>query len=177
MLQVRPFQKEDLTNIVDYFLEADLEHLLGMGVDTSKLLPKAQWLQFLTHELAQEDKAKTHFYLIWEYEGKAIGHSNINLIQFGDHAFLHLHLWEKPRRERGLGTAFVKLCLPIYFSRFQLKRLYCEPYALNPSPNKTLPKLGFTLEKSYETIPGTLSFKQEVNRWVIHRDGLSKLTE
>ena len=48
MLQVRPFQKEDLTNIVDYFLEADLEHLLGMGVDTSKLLPKAQWLQFLT---------------------------------------------------------------------------------------------------------------------------------
>jgi RimJ/RimL family protein N-acetyltransferase len=57
------------------------------------------------------------------------------------------------------------MTLPYFFQNFELKNLYCEPYALNPAPNKTLKKIGFQFVKQYVTIPGSLNFEQEVNRW------------
>jgi hypothetical protein len=36
---------------------------------------------------------------------------------------------------------------------------------LNPAPNKTLEKIGFTFIKSHTCVPGYLNFEQEVNRW------------
>ncbi len=34
-----------------------------------------------------------------------------------------------------------------------------------PTPNWTLPKIGFCLVKTYTTTPGFLNFEQEVNQW------------
>jgi hypothetical protein len=52
--------------------------------------------------------------------------------------------------------------------------LYCEPYALNPAPNKTLEKLGFKFLKTYTTIPGWINFEQEVNLWELKNNIFKK---
>ena len=84
---------------------------------------------------------------------------------------MHLHLWNAENRTKGFGTKLLKMTLPFFFENLHLKKLYCEPYALNPAPNKTLENIGFEFEKEYITIPGSLNFEQPVKRWVM---GLEK---
>jgi RimJ/RimL family protein N-acetyltransferase len=64
-----------------------------------------------------------------------------------------------------MGVQLVKKSLPYFFNNLHLKTLYCEPYALNPAPNKTLPKVGFEFVKEYITVPGHLNFEQRVCLW------------
>jgi len=78
---------------------------------------------------------------------------------------MHLHLWYTGRRKKGIGTLLIKMALPYFFQKYQLKKLICEPYAFNPAPNKTLEKVGFKFIKTYVTIPGSITFEQKVNRW------------
>ena len=78
---------------------------------------------------------------------------------------MHLHIWENGARKKGMGTALVKLGLPFFFKNLKLKKIYCEPYALNPAPNKVLEKAGFEFLKTYITTPGFLNFEQAVNLW------------
>jgi RimJ/RimL family protein N-acetyltransferase len=94
-----------------------------------------------------------------------IGHCNVNKIIFGEEAYMHLHLWQNNTRQKGMGATLVKKSIPFFFKNLKLKRLYCEPYALNPAPNKTLEKIGFQLVKEYVTVPGYLNFEQPVKRW------------
>jgi RimJ/RimL family protein N-acetyltransferase len=78
---------------------------------------------------------------------------------------MHLHLWNSSARQKEADAALVKLTLPFFFENLRLKDLFCEPYALNPAPNKTLAKTGFEFVKEYITIPGALNFEQPVYRW------------
>lgn len=57
----------------------------------------------------------------------------------------------------------------------ELKNIYCEPYAQNPAPNKTLAKAGFLFVKKYTTIPGYLNFEQEVNQWLMTQEKFTSL--
>ena len=88
---------------------------------------------------------------------------------------MHLHLWNTGTRQKGMGTALVKLTLPFFFINYHIKKLYCEPYALNPAPNKTLEKAGFKFVKKFTTIPGWLNFEQEVNLWEMSYERFSEL--
>jgi RimJ/RimL family protein N-acetyltransferase len=83
---------------------------------------------------------------------------------------MHLHIWYREFGKKGCGFEFLKLTVPYFFMNLALKNLYCELLALNPAPNKTLQKLGFTYEKNYITIPGYLNFEQEVSRWKLSRE-------
>jgi [ribosomal protein S5]-alanine N-acetyltransferase len=165
MFSVREIQENDFEKVVDYFLNADENFLLGMGVDPSKLPSKKEWLQILAEDFPRAAEQKKFFFTIWQFNDQPIGHSNINKIIFGEEAFMHLHLWNNISRKNGTGTELLKMTLPFYFSVFQLKNLYCEPSASNPAPNKTLQKLGFDFINQYDTIPGWLNFHQTVNRW------------
>jgi RimJ/RimL family protein N-acetyltransferase len=177
MVSVRVAALEDYIHIVDYFHNGDKEFHLGMGVESSKLPERDAWLQMLYDNHQLPLKKKTFFYVIWAYNGKAIGHSNINKIAYGQEAYTHLHMWRQDIRRNGLGLQLMKLSIPYYFQEFKLKLLFCEPYALNLAPNKTLEKLGFDFEKSYETIPGWISFRQRVNRWCMTRERFDKMYE
>ncbi|MBV6639805.1 MAG: GNAT family N-acetyltransferase, partial [Cyclobacteriaceae bacterium] len=110
----------------------------------------------------------------WIQDGDLIGHTNINKIQYNEEAFMHLHVWPEILRRKGMGTELVKMSLPIYFDRFKLKRLYCEPNALNEPPNKTLVKAGFDFLGTEEKIPGYINFLQKVNKYVIEADKVRK---
>ncbi|HEV3181858.1 MAG TPA: GNAT family N-acetyltransferase [Steroidobacteraceae bacterium] len=170
-LQVTPFSSaEDYGRVLDYFLTAAEPCLRAMGVDPKKLPQRAAWLERLLPDLARPDPQKQTFYLGWDYEGSRVGHCNLNPLVYGDHGYVHLHLWDPSARRAGLGTALFQRSIEVFFQRFALQRLYCEPYAGNPAPNRVLAKAGFRFIKRYRTTPGLISSEQEVNRYVLENE-------
>jgi RimJ/RimL family protein N-acetyltransferase len=176
-LSVREIQKEDIDPLIHYWLNAELSFLESMGVDISKMQSQDKWEEMLTEQLNQSYNEKKYYCLIWLLDGKAIGHSNVNKIIFGQEAFMHLHIWENGIRKKGIGRALVKMSLPLFFKNMELKKIYCEPYALNPAPNKVLEKVGFEFVKSYITTPGWLNFEQPVNLWELSYEKYKSVAE
>jgi RimJ/RimL family protein N-acetyltransferase len=166
-LSVREVTENDFENIVGYFLNADTEFLVGMGVDIAKLPQKQDWIDRLSNDYKPSFQETNIYYTMWMINNIAVGHSNISKITFGEDAYMHLHMWETGYRKKGMGSEFIKLSLPYYFENFKLKKLFCEPYALNPAPNNTLKKIGFELTEKYDGIPGWLAFPQPVNKWCL----------
>ena len=174
-LNVREIEHKDIDSIANYWLQSDPEFLTGMGVDLKKLPTREQLTTMLTNQINATIKEKMSYALIWEIDGKPCGHSNINEIAFGETAKMHLHLWFPEKRKKGMGSELVKKSLPHYFEKFELKELLCEPYALNPAPNKTLKNIGFDFIKQYTTTPGSLNFEQEVMQWKMTKEKFKSL--
>lgn len=166
-LSVREIQAADVPPLIEYWLSATPEFLRGMGADPQKMLSRSEWEKMLGEQLAADYTQKKSYCIIWLLNGEPVGHSNVNKIVFGQEAYMHLHVWNPQLRGTGFGVQFVKMTIPYFFNNLQLKILYCEPYAHNPAPNKTLPKAGFRFVKTYNTTPGFLNFEQEVNLWKI----------
>jgi RimJ/RimL family protein N-acetyltransferase len=167
VFSVRPAIEKDIPMIVGYFIDADEQFLSNMGAAKQKLPQREEWIDMLVHDFKKQPNEKQFFYIIWLNKGDSVGHCNINKIVFSKEAYMHLHVWSNKHRRIGLGETCVKLSLPFFFEIFKLQNLFCEPYALNTAPNKTLAKVGFEFEKKYETIPGWINFHQPVNRWFI----------
>jgi RimJ/RimL family protein N-acetyltransferase len=175
LLSVREIKKEDISLLVEYWFTAKAQFLLGMGVDITKMPKRDEFSTMLTDQLRQSYNEKQSYCTIWCINGKAIGHSNVNKIVFGREASMHLHVWNTAVRQKGNGVNFVKMSLSYFFDNLKLQKVYSEPYALNPAPNKTLQKAGFTFVKKYTTTPGFINFEQEVNRWEISCEEYKKL--
>lgn len=175
ILSVREMQEADINLILDYWLSADAGFLAGMGADIAKLPTRQDWEIMLATQLSQSYKEKQSYCIIWLVDDVPAGHSNTNKILFGEEAHMHLHLWKANKRQKGMGAALVKMTLPYFFNNLELKKLYCEPYALNPAPNKTLEKVGFTFVKQHISIPGSLNFEQPAKLWELTYDNYRKL--
>jgi len=165
LLSVKEIQESDIGPITRYWLSAEPVFLRGMGVDLNKMPSKEEWVTMLSEQFSQSYPEKKSYCIIWQIDNKAVGHCNVNKIKFGKEAFMHLHLWNTEFRKKGMGTKLVKMSLPYFFENLKLKIIYSEPYALNPAPNKTLKKAGFTFNKKFITIPGFLNFEQPVKQW------------
>ena len=170
VLSVRELKTEDIDLITQYWLNADTAFLGGMGVAINKIPNADEWKAMLSEQLNQPIEEKKSYCIIWQVNDTPIGHSNINKIIFGEEAYIHLHIWNADARRKGYGAAFIKMTLPWFFNKYKLKKLYCEPYALNDAPNKTLEKAGFEFIKEYMTIPGWLNFEQPVKLWEMSYD-------
>ncbi|MEO9966443.1 MAG: GNAT family protein [Reichenbachiella sp.] len=162
---IREMNASDVDRIVDYFMNADADYLSGMGADKSKLPARTDWIRSIKDELDKPFEEKSLYYVIWQVDGEAIGHSNINNITFGKEAFMHLHIWEKKNRRFGNGLDLVRLSIPKYFQHFELETLRCEPYAFNPAPVKVLETAGFEYKNTYETTPSIICSPQQVKRY------------
>ena len=173
-ISVREMKENDIEQIVEYFTNATPEFLIGMGADPNKLPSKEKWIGILQREYRKDNTEKDFYYIIWQIGEKSIGHSNINKIKFAKEAYMHLHLWRKENRQKGIGLQLIKETLPFYFKNFKLQELICEPYSLNPAANKTLVKVGFEFIKEYETTPGWINLHQKVNRYVMTKDRFEK---
>ena len=171
ILSVREIKEKDIPEITDYWLNADENFMHGMGVDLSKIPSREQWKEMLLEQINANYPEKKSYCMIWELDGKPVGHSNVNKIIFGEEAYMHIHLWFPEVRKQGWGTAFIEKTIPFFLKNLQLKKLFCEPYALNAAPNKTLPRLGFTFVKEYVTTPGWINFEQPVKLWVMEKKG------
>ena len=165
LISVRELQEADIDSIIQYWLTADDAFLKGMGVDIAKIPGREEWKKMLLEQLGQRIEEKKSYCIIWQLRDQAVGHSNVNKILFGEEACMHLHIWDPSIRKKGFGLEFMKMTLPYFFKELKLKRLYCEPYALNPAPNKALERIGFKFIKEYITIPGWINFEQPVKLW------------
>lgn len=174
-LHVREIQASDIPYLVDYWSYSDPEYLVAMGVDLDKLPNEGELEAMLGSQLGVPLTEKKSYALIWEQNGEPVGHCNVNQIEFGKQAHMHLHLWQSGNRKSGIGSVLVKKSIPFFFQNLELETLICEPYALNPAPNRTLEKIGFTFVKSHTCIPGYLNFEQEVNRWELTREAFNRL--
>ncbi|CAN5724849.1 hypothetical protein BH11BAC4_BH11BAC4_27010 [soil metagenome] len=175
LLSVRELQASDIDLITQYWLNADPAFLTSMGVDVAKMPGAEEWKQMLSAQLTVPYQEKRSYGIIWEENGMPVGHSNVTPIAFGEEGFMHLHLWNGALRKKGTGTALVKMTIPVFFKNLQLKKLFSEPYALNPAPNKTLSKAGFEFVNEYITTPGYLNFEQPVKRWELSYERFKKL--
>ncbi len=168
LIRIRPFSEQrDYERMIDYFLGADDVLLLAMGVDRKRFPKREVWLEAVLEDHARSDSMKDRSYLAWEYEGTPVGHSSINKIKLGEEAYIHLHLWASNLRKAGLGMRYFQASVAEFMRMFELKRLYCEPYAENPGPNHVLLKSGFRFIKRYRTNPSAHTFDQDVNRYVL----------
>jgi len=165
ILSVRELQRDDIDKIINYWMSSDDEFMKGMGVDIAKVPDEKSWREMLSEQLSQDYNEKGSYCIIWMVNDRPVGHSNVNKIVFGEDAYMHLHIWDPEVRKKGYGTEFIKKTLPYFFDNLQLKKLFCEPYALNPAPNKVLEKAGFRFVKNHVTTPGWLNFEQEVSLW------------
>ncbi len=166
-LSVREIKESDIPLIINYWFSSGPDFLTGMGVDLNKIPAKENWQPMLTEQILLPYEQKKSYATIWELNGKPIGHCNVNDITFGEKAYMHLHIWYAEVRKMGLGAQFIQLSLPFFFKNLLLKKVCCDPYALNTAPNKTLSKAGFTFIKEYFGFPGSFSFEQPANHWEI----------
>lgn len=167
--------QEDIALISDYWCTASNDFLRGMGAAPAKMPTKESWHKMLHTQLETPMLEKKSWCMIWLKNDEPVGHCNINKIVPGKEAFMHLHLWQSNSRQKGMGAKLVAMTIPYFFEHYKLQELYCEPYAFNDAPNRTLAKVGFKLVKQVVTTPGILNFEQEVNLWRIHRKEMEDL--
>jgi RimJ/RimL family protein N-acetyltransferase len=172
-LVVREMTLQEADIIIDYFHGASHDFLKSLGVSPAKLPYRDDWGAFYRAEYKRPIQKRRAILILWELDGEPIGFSTADKIIFGQEAYMHLHILHPDRRRSGYGAHFVKETVKIYFNMLNIQQLYCEPYALNVAPNKTLQKVGFKYIKTYETIPGPLNFRQPVNRWLLQPDALN----
>ena len=111
------------------------------------------------------------FIVIWLLDNRPVGYSSCDKITFGERANMHLHVTVPELRGKGIGTECVRRSAEIYFRRFRLKQLFCQPSALNVPAHRTLQAAGFKYVKTYLTVPGAINFHQPVTQWVIDAPG------
>ncbi len=162
---IRESTSAEIEQIVSYFHDSGHGFLRGMGVDVAKLPPRRDWIDTIRADMAKPYTDRSGHFVTWLIDGRPVGHSNVAKIRYGRDAYMHLHVWDPGDRRKGSGTAFVTASAIHYCEVFELVELFCEPYAANPAPNRTLERAGFAFVLNYEPPAGFINFPQRLNRW------------
>ena len=168
-LTVREMRLDEVGLRIDYFHDASDDYLRTLGVDRSLLPAPEAWRAQYEEDYARPLRERLTYLLAWELEGDVAGFSSADRIEFGQQAFMHLHIVRAAQRRSGLGTEFVKQSAATYMRVLELRRLFCEPNAFNVAPNRTLQRAGFTYLFSHEAAPSSINFMQVTTRWVLDR--------
>lgn len=168
-LSVREMAESEVDLIIDYFHGATADHLELIGVDPRRLPRREAWRAYYALVFQQPLQQRETLLLTWLVDDRPVGFSSADKITFGDHAHMHLHVTAQGDRRRGIGVEAARRSVDLYFEQLRLKRLFCEPYAFNAAPNRTLRSAGFRYLTTRVTVPGPLNFRQPVARWVITR--------
>jgi RimJ/RimL family protein N-acetyltransferase len=166
---VRPLRLDEFGARVDYFRDSSDEYLTKLGVDRELLPDREEWVAYYEEDFARPLAERETYHLGWELDGRLVGFSSTDNLEFGEQAFMHLHIVEEQLRGRGLGTEFVRLSVDEYFRALELKRLFCQPNAFNVAPNRTLQRAGFRYVLTAEMAPSVINPMQPITRWVIER--------
>jgi RimJ/RimL family protein N-acetyltransferase len=166
---VRPMLLDEVDFRIDYFHDASDEYLTKLGVDRGLLPSKDAWRAFYEEDFSRPVAERETYNLAWDLDDRIVGFSSVDHIEFGEQAFMHLHIVEEPRRRSGLGTEFVRLSVDEYFRALDLRRLFCQPNAYNVAPNRTLQRVGFRYVFTEEMQPSFINCSQPITRWVLER--------
>jgi len=166
-IDVREMILEDVNIRIDYFHGSSDDHLRMLGVDRALLLTPAQWRDFYEQDYAKPIEQRVNDSLLWLLEDEVIGFATTDHIDFGIEAFMHLHITQPHLRSDGLGARFIVRSAAIFFDVLHLKRLLCEPNALNAAPNRTVQAAGFRYLFSHHTQPSPINYPQITTRWIL----------
>lgn len=166
---IKPLVGNELSYVVDYFLNLTPTDDERMGTDRKNLPSRTEWIKLLVDDSNKPLHERQFYYLGFFLEDRPVGHSGINKIKFGEEACIHLHIWLPELRQQGLGSVYFQEAVKYYFNHFHFKKIICEPHINNPGPNRTLLKCGFKFYRKYRTKPSILSIEHEVNRYEILR--------
>ncbi|MFA7326750.1 MAG: GNAT family protein [Candidatus Kapaibacterium sp.] len=164
---VREATTEDIANITEYWTNLSFDDAFKLGIDLDKIPPTKEIIDFIEQQISLPPNERNTYILIWEVDGKAIGHCNITPIVVGEYANIHSHIWDKKNIAKGMGEKLMRMSLPIFFEKYKLEKVYGVFYALNPAPERLCIKLGFSFVDEYPTIPGEWSFYQNVKKYVL----------
>jgi RimJ/RimL family protein N-acetyltransferase len=170
----RLMQPSEVDVIIGYFHDASPEFLHSLGVDKTKLPDRDRWRAHYEQEFALPIEKRKSLLVLWLLDDEPIGFSTADKIKFGEEAYMHLHIVRPEKRRTGMGARLVRQTARIYFNELKIQRLFCEPYALNEAPNRTLARAGFSFVKTHETVPGPLNFHQPVSQWLLARETLNQ---
>jgi hypothetical protein len=144
IVSVRDIEISDSEFINKYWSDNTEEDLLRMGeLGRPDQKGTADFIRALCIERPTPAKAEEGI-LIWCFDGRAIDYSTLKEIRFQSDAQIHLHMWERESRGKGVGAVLFCLSALEFIKRFELKKLYCQPKADNPMPNGMLRRIGFT---------------------------------
>lgn len=164
-LTIRDLQEADISLIDSYWQSLNEDDLKRMCVDSQKRPSSVEFRARLTGLLSVAPTDRVADPLIWEVDGTAIGFANLNAFKRPEQADVHLHMFAKNFRGKGLGRRLFIMSLERYFKRHRLAKIICQPAAANPYPNAMMKALGVAPVKTYRTIPSGLCYEHEVNRY------------
>ena len=168
-LTIKLLDETDIPFVLDYWMNASPSYLAGMGADYNKFPSPCDFEKMLVKQIRTPLEEAKGLATIWLINGERVGHCNVNQLEFGKRANMHLHLWNPSQRMKGYGKLLLEKSIAFFFHELELEILYCEPYVLNPAPNRILPKVGFEFVKKYRCTPGSINFEQVVNQYIIKR--------
>lgn len=113
-IELRDMIESDTEFIADYWLNSDPDFLVSMGVDIDMLPPRDGLVNMLKGQVNTPDKDKDSLAQILIIDGKPCGHCNVNEIEFGVSAKMHLHIWNEENRKSGVGTEMVNKSIPVF---------------------------------------------------------------
>src|ERR1700728_287565 len=102
-LIVREMQLSEVDIRINYFHDASDEYLRMLGVDRALLPTRHAWRAFYEEDCARPIQHRVNYSLVWECNGVVVGFSSTDRIDFGNEAFMHLHILAARRRSTGLG--------------------------------------------------------------------------
>lgn len=142
-LAIRELQPNDAYLINKYWEETTDEDLARMG-EVRRPDPKGT-IEFINEYCAKRlpPSRSEEEIVIWMCENNPIGYCTLKQIKYGDEAQIHIHMWERTLRGKGLGSILFCLSAKKYIGDFQLKNLYCQPKHDNAMPNGMLKRVGF----------------------------------
>lgn len=169
-LRVRDLTLGDIPLINAYWAGQTSEDIRRLSLDPTKIpVPAIKVDDFLKMEDVPLPERTSHR-LMWELNGEAVGMNSMGNLRYGESGEIHLHMLNPQFRRSGYGHRFFAMALNDFFQRFSLKLIICQPSAENPGPNRLLQKLGFSVAKTYRTIPSPINREHLVNRYEILRD-------
>jgi branched-chain amino acid transport system ATP-binding protein len=165
--EVVELQEHHIPFINRYWDDSPEWFLRAMGVDPSKLGPSVERTNQLRKMIATPDREKTTCSLVWEIDGRPIGYTTLKRIEFGHKADVHLHIWDESCRGKGYGAYFLSRSLKIFFDRFHVKTILCEPAATNRGSNSVLRKIGARFTQNVRIVPSEICFEIESSQYEI----------
>lgn len=175
VLRVRDVSQADIALLNAYWTNLTPSDVKRLSLDRDRLSTRLLDVDAVDTLTRLSPVERLHDLLIWELNATAVGMSSIRNIRYGEYGEIHLHMIVSEHRRSGYGQRFFALSLQEFFRRFELKVIACEPSSKNPGPNRLLRKLGFTVARTYRTVPSDVNLEHEVNRYEITRALLAEL--
>jgi hypothetical protein len=110
--EARLMRLEETSAIIHYFMTATPEYLELMGVDPSRLPQLDAWRARYAREFELPPEKRGSLLVSWLLDNQIVGFSTADKIEFGEHAHMHLHAYDRSghhqfpsaRDALGIGT-------------------------------------------------------------------------